>query len=199
MGTGDNALQRENGDNFNGSYSDRETCPQWLQRLIMIADGYSMLLFNLNQAKDKLDELSQAEMSQATIHTRSDNGGMELLHPSGSTYEKQHGRRREYIGKDLEKQREAKLRVERYQKSEQLRHDIEQMNMKKSIVDRSIGSIELQLFGRQSQMGTSRSSARPAPGRDIPIPDDPAEIVAHFRQSPVLSYMADDLAKDFGL
>lgn len=199
MGTGDNALQMANGDNFTGSVRDRETCPQWLQRLIMIADGYDLLLFRLNQAKGKLDELSQAGMSQATIHIRSDNGGMELLHPSNSTYEHEHGRRREYIGKDPIKQREARDRVERYQMSEQLRQDIKRMNNIISTVNRSVSHIELQLFGRQTEMGIAQPGAGSAPGKLDPIPDDPAEIVKYFSQSPVLSYMADDLAKEFGL
>lgn len=186
-----------NGDNFTHRERDRETCPQWLQRLIMIADGYDLLLFRLGQAKDKLYELSQAGMSQATIHIRSDNGGMELLHPSGSTYEKQHNRRREYIGKDPERQREARARVERYQQSEQLRQDIKRMSEAKTTIDRSISNIELQLFGRQSEMGTNRQSVPAAPGQACILDD--TEIVEYFKQSPVLSYMADDLAKEFGI
>lgn len=158
-------------------------------------------LSNLHEKVNNLDlemrQLEQAGIVNATIHTRSDNGGLELLHPVGSDYEREHGRRREYIGKKPEAQAAARGRVLRYQQHSQLKHECQKTIEQIKIIERRIDALEQAAFGRQaklfSEMGTVPSSPP-----DFYVPKDwnwltPQMVIDYFKQSPVLATMADDV------
>lgn len=150
----------------------------------------------------QLAELEQAGMTSATIHTRSDNGGMELLHPTGSDYERQTGRRREYIGKKPEAQQAAHERVKRYHEYKKLKGEWSKQAAKRVEIYRQIERLELTALGKQakffSEVGTSTSSKNPGL-----VPTDytrltPAQVIEYFRRSPILAGMADDVQAVLG-
>lgn len=150
----------------------------------------------------QLADLEQAGMTNATIHTRSDNGGMELLHPTGSDYEKQTGRRREYIGKKPEAQQAAQDRVIRYHEYQKLKSEWSKQAARRIEIYRQVERLELAALGRQaklfSDMGTKRADQV---GRIVPIDYTrltPAQVIEYFRRSPILAGMADDVQAVLG-
>lgn len=163
-------------------------------------------LSNLHEQADNLvsqmAELQQAGMSNATIHTRSDNGGMELLHPVGSDYEREHGRRREYIGKKPEAQEAAKAKVQRWHKHNALKTEWQTISSRCIEIERQIGRLETIALGRQaklfSEMGTVPGSAA---GKSVPKDYSwltPQMVIDYFKRSPILSGMADDVQAVLG-
>jgi len=136
-------------------------------------------------------------ITNATIHTRSDNGGMELLHQAGSDYQKKTGRRREYIGKKPEAQDEAKARIERFQTYQKLKREWSEQAAKRIEIYRQIERLELIALGKQaklfSEVGTNRADQV---GRIVPIDYNrltPAQVIEYFRRSPILAGIADDV------
>lgn len=146
--------------------------------------------------------LEQAGMTNATVHTRRDNGGMELLHSTGSDYEKQTGRRREYIGKKVEAQQVAQDRVNRYHEYQKLKSEWSKQAERRVEIYRQIERLEITALGKQaklfSDMGTGQTE--PACGR-VPIDYNrltPAQVIEYFRRSPILAGMADDVQAVLG-
>lgn len=152
--------------------------------------------------EQQMKELERAGMVKATIHTRSDNGGMELLHPTGSDYEKQTGRRREYIGKKPEAQRAAKARVERFHQHYTLKGELGRVTQRIKDIEHQISLLEMSALGRQaelfSEVGTTCS-----PDAAGPVPTDynrltPQMVIDYFKRSPILAAMADDVQAVLG-
>jgi hypothetical protein len=188
MGTGDTALQRVEFDNL----TDGDTVLSCPQRLRRIGTGYEALQDEISYWTGKVSELKQAGVTDATIHWRSDNSAMELLHPSNSEYARKHGRRREYVGKDTFNQRDAKERVERYQQLKLAVARLEDLRQKKNLIVSMIGRLELQLFGQQLNMGIDAGSRW---GGLVPTlaAETPQQVIDYFKRSPDLCSMADDV------
>ena len=154
------------------------------------------------KVEKQMAELEQAGMVNATVHTRRDNGGMELLHPTGSDYEKQTGRRREYIGKKPEAQQAAQDRINRYHEYQKLKNEWSKQAARRIEIYRQIERLELAALGKQaklfSDMGTKHSDqVKP----NVPIDYNrltPAQVIEYFRRSPDLAAMADDVQAVLG-
>jgi len=157
------------------------------------------------QADDLVNQMSKLEnagMVNATIHTRSDNGGMELLHPTGSTYEQEFKRRREYIGKKPEAQEAARKRVGRWQKHRDLKAKWRITNGKIEDIKRQIQRLELLTLGKQAKL-FSDVGTKSAGGRQPGVPTDwnwltPQMVIEKFQQSRDLVEMADDVKAVLG-
>jgi hypothetical protein len=146
--------------------------------------------------------LEQAGMVNATVHTRSDNGGMELLHPTGSDYERQTGRRREYVGKKPEAQQAAQDRVNRYHEYHKLKNEWSKQASRRIEIYRQIERLELAALGKQaklfSDMGTDQTTAA---ARIVPIDYNRlthTQVIDYFRRSPDLAAIADDVQAVLG-
>lgn len=142
-------------------------------------------------------QLEQAGMTNATIHIRSDNGAMELLHHSGSEYKQKGGRRREYVGKKPEAQEEARCKHKRYQSYQSLKHELASKQEEIRSIEYQIGRLEMAALGKQaklfSKMGTEANS-RHEPG----VPTDwnwltPKMVIDYFKHSPILAVVAEDV------
>lgn len=188
MGTGDNALQTTRNGNSNGD-TVVLSCPH---RLKLIGDGYESLLAEIEYTCKLIADIQRAGVTNATIHRRSDTGGMELLHPSDSDYVRRNGRRREYIGQDPDKQREAKQLVARFEEWQGVKNKLEGLQSKRRLIDMSIAKMETHLFGQQLSMGTEFTGE----GRGL-VPtlaaETPEQVIEYFKCSPVLNGMADDV------
>lgn len=150
----------------------------------------------------EMTDLQRAGMTNATIHIRSDNGAMELLHRTGSDYEQANGRRREYIGKKPEAQEEARYRVRRWEQYKKLISEWQRKKARITEIQRQIERLEMIALGKQaklfSEMGTAGSS-----GQKIGVPKDwkwltPKMVIDHFNQSEDLAAMADDVEDVLG-
>lgn len=145
----------------------------------------------------EMAELEKLGFCNATIHFRSDNGGMELIHPTGSEYEHLNGRRREYIGKKSDLQAEARARVERWQKHRDLRIELKKTQNKISEIEHRIESLQMAALGKQtrlfSELGTAHELASKAA-----VPKDwnwltPQMVIDYFDKSPILAGLVDDV------
>lgn len=155
----------------------------------------------LSQAAEALSVaikvLEEQGISNATIHTRADNGGMELIHPTGSDYERQTGRRREYIGKKPGMQEAATARVRRWKEHSELKGQLRQREGRLAEIERKVFLLEMAALGKQtrlfSELGTAVELARlPA----VPNNFDwltPQMVIDYFHKSPILAGMADDV------
>lgn len=152
--------------------------------------------------EQQMVELQQAGMTSATIHIRSDNGGMELLHSSGSDYEKQNGRRREYVGKKPEAQEEARARRRRFTEHERLKGELGSKREAIRLIEYRIEYLLMAALGKQaklfSDVGTNRAAAAPAP-----VPTDwrwltPKVVIEYFKRSPILAEIAGDVEAILG-
>lgn len=192
MGTGDTLLERVNFDNL----TDGDTVLSCPHRLKLIGEGYEALQDEISYWAGKVAQLKQAGVTEATIHWRSDNSAMELLHPSNSDYARKNGRRREYIGKDTFNQRDAKERVERYQELKLAEARLEDLRQKKNLLVSMIGRMELQLFGKQLKTGMDDGSAAKRRVGIVPTlaaDKTPEEVIDYFYKSPDLVSIADDV------
>lgn len=150
----------------------------------------------------QMQGLEQAGMVNATIHTRSDNGGIELLHPTGSEYEQRTKRRREYIGKKPEAQESARARIERYHEHTRLKAEWLTITGKMRQIQHHIERLELVAVGRQTKLFSDVGTAG-ADGQLYAVPTDysrltPQMVIDYFRRSPDLSPMADDVEHALG-
>jgi hypothetical protein len=145
----------------------------------------------------QMAELQQAGMSAATPHTRSDNGAMELLHPTGSEYEKEHGRRREYVGKKPKAQEEAQDKISRWEKYRKLKDELASKREAIHLIEYRIEYLLMAALGKQaklfSDVGTNAGSQQPQV-----VPTDwnwltPKIVIEYFKRSPVLAAIADDV------
>lgn len=149
------------------------------------------------QIAQQMAELEQAGMTNATIHIRSDNGGMELLHHSGSDYEKRNGRRREYVGKKPEAQEEAKARVSRFETYQNLKRELGSKRETVRSIEYRVEYLLMAALGRQaklfSDVGTEAGSRQLQS-----VPTDwrwltPQAVISYFKRSPTLAAIADDV------
>lgn len=178
------------------------TQQEFFEKMAAVWNEYSRLTELAQAIETQMSELAQAGMSEATIHKRSDNGGMELLHPTGSTYERQTGRRREYIGKKPEAQQAAQERVMRYREYYKLEGQLSTHKQKLNDIKYQIDRLEMSTLGRQAKLFRENGD-RPGTKKLQPCPIDytrltPAQVIDYFRQSPVLAGMADDVQAVLG-
>jgi hypothetical protein len=150
----------------------------------------------------QMDVLTQQGVTNATIHIRSDNGGMELLHPTGSEYERSTGRRREYIGKKPEAQEQAQARVERYHSCQSLYQELNKTREKIRSIHYHMGRLEMAALGTQakpfSELGTKKSGG---PGYFVPKDWNwltPQMVIDYFKSSPDLAAIAGDVQDVLG-
>lgn len=150
----------------------------------------------------QMEELQQAGMVNATIHIRSDNGGMELLHPTGSEYERATGRRREYIGKKQDVIEHAKARVDRYHTCQSLYGELSKTREKIKEIQHYMGRLEMAASGTQAKLFSVVGTPQHAAGFQS-VPKDwkwltPQMVIDYFKQSPVLVGLADDVQEVLG-
>lgn len=145
----------------------------------------------------QIKALEEKGITNATIHTRADNGGMELIHPTGSEYERQTGRRREYIGKKPGMQDAAIHRVRRWKEHKELRSQLRQQESRLAEIERKVSMLEMTALGKQtrlfSELGTAGQLVR-----DPAVPNNfdwltPQMVIDYFHKSPILAGMADDV------
>lgn len=170
-----------------------------------MADVWMELHAQRQAAKDiteQMTALQEQGMSNATIHIRGDNDGMELLYPTGSEYERSKGRRREYIGKKPEAQEAARARVQRFADHQTLGGQLHKTREKIRDIERQIERLHIIAKGGQaklfSEMGTAGAPA--AGGR---VPKDwhwltPQMVIDYFAESPDLVEMYEDVKAVLG-
>jgi len=86
---------------------------EYTKRFESALDVLAGLEQELTGVQERIAELERLGFCNATVHWRKE-GMMELLHPTGSEYERKTGRRREYIGTSQGKQQAAIARIERH-------------------------------------------------------------------------------------
>lgn len=150
----------------------------------------------------EMTQLEQAGMTSATIHIRSDNGGMELLHHSGSEYEQKNGRRREYVGKNPDKQLEAKCKVKRYQSYQSLKRELAAKQQKVREIEYQISRLETVTYGKQTKL-FSESGDSNLFAEQKSVPTDwkwltPKMVIDYFKRSPNLAAIARDVEEILG-
>lgn len=173
------------------------TQDEFLERMMPIWDKLNNLKEQEQGLVRQMEELQHAGMVNATIHIRSDTGGVELLHPTGSEHERTTGRRREYIGKKQDVIEQAKARVDRYHTYQSLCGELSKTREKIKEIQYHMGRLEMAALGTQarlfSSMGTTPAEAQPGN-----VPKNwkwltPQMVIDYFRQSPVLAGLADDV------
>jgi len=116
----------------------------------------------------KLEAMAALPMTNATVHWRKDRNGeptiLELLHATGSEYEQETGRRREYIGKDQEKIAEAKAARKRYKEHQELQRQIREIQSEARSIRYQLDRLELTANAEQTTMwGQENSRPRKNP------------------------------------
>lgn len=158
-------------------------------------------LSNLKEAaqaiSQQMAELQQAGMSAATIHIRSDNGAIELLHPTGSEYEKEHGRRREYVGKKPKAQEEAQDKISRWEKYRELKNELASKREAIHLIEYRIEYLLMAALGKQAKLFSDVGTNQASQVRQI-VPTDwrwltPNMVIEYFKRSPILAGIADDV------
>lgn len=154
------------------------------------------------QITEQMTALQSQGMSNATIHIRSDNDAMELLHPTGSEYEVSNNRRREYVGKKPEAQEAARARVQRFADHQNLGGQLHKTREKIRDIERQIDRLHMIAKGGQaklfSEMGTPGALAS-----SKRVPKDwhwltPQMVIDYFSQSPDLVEMYEDVKAVLG-
>jgi len=150
----------------------------------------------------EMAELEQAGMTSATIHVRSDNGGMELLHRSGSDYEQKNGRRREYIGKNSDKQLEARSKVKRYQSYQTLKGELASQQEHIRAIEYQISRLEMITLSKQAKLFSDVGTGN-AGQQLYTVPTDwnlltPKMVIEYFKRSPILAAIAGDVEDILG-
>lgn len=140
-------------------------------RLMAVCDRLDLLYEEIKITYEKIHELEAQGISEASIHWRrkGDPAGrpdqLELLHPTGSAYEKRTGRRREYIGTDPEKQQEAIARVRRWRAYQDAQGEVKKIKDKMTDIVGRIKHLEWTALGEQKSFGDDwqflASSQRP--------------------------------------
>ncbi len=144
----------------------------------------------------QMNELQQAGMSAATLHIRSDNGAMELLHPTGSEYEKKHNRRREYVGKKLKAQEEAQDRISRWEEYRKLKDELGSKREAIRLIEYRVEYLLMAALGKQAKLFSDVGTNQAYQVSQI-VPTDwrwltPKMVIEYFKRSPVLAGIADD-------
>lgn len=175
---------------------------EFFEKMAAVWKELSILQEHVTRLEGAMGTIERLGMTNATIHKRSDNGGMELLHPTGSDYERQTGRRREYIGKKPEAQQAAQERVNRYHEYCKLKNEWSKQAERRVQIYRQIERLEITALGKQakffSEVGTNRADQV-----ERIVPTDytrltPAQVVEYFRRSPILAGIADDVEQVLG-
>lgn len=150
----------------------------------------------------QMEQLESAGIVNATIHTRSDNGGMELLHPTGSEYEQRTGRRREYIGKKPEAQDAARAKIQRYHDHVKLKAQWQTVASKRIEIQRQIERLEIMALGKQAKLFSDVGTDGPmAAGPSVPTDYTgltPQMVIDYFKRSTVLAPIAEDVEAVLG-
>lgn len=175
---------------------------EFFEKMAMVWMQLDTLTRAIETITQEMAQLEQAGMTSATIHIRSDNGGMELLHHSGSDYEQKNGRRREYVGKNPDKQLEAKCRVKRYQTYQTLKGELGVMRDKKQTIKNQISRLEMAALGKQAKLFSEVGTTRPGSADKI-VPTDwklltPKMVIDYFKRSPNLAAIAGDVEEILG-
>lgn len=175
---------------------------EFFEKMAAVWNEYSRLKELAQAIEMQMAELAQAGMTEATIHIRNDNGGMELLHPTGSTYERQAGRRREYIGKKLEAQQAARERVNRFHEYYKLDSNLNTHRQNINNIKYQIDRLLMSAFGKQAKL-FSENGDKPGTKKLQPTPINynwltPSQVIEYFRRSPILAELADDVQAVLG-
>lgn len=170
---------------------------EFFEKMAAVWLELSTLKEAVEQIEQEMTQLEQAGMTSATIHIRSDNGGMELLHASGSEYEQQHGRRREYVGKNPDKQLEARCKVKRYQSYQSLKKELSTKQEAIRAIEYQISRLEIISLGKQAKLFSDVGTNRSAAAEKI-VPTDwkwltPKMVIDYFKRSPNLAAIAGDV------
>lgn len=175
---------------------------EFFERMAAVWLELSNLKVASQAIRQQMAELQQAGMSAATIHVRSDNGAIELLHPTGSEYEKEHGRRREYVGKKLKAQEEAQEKISRWEEYRKLKDELASKREAIHLIEYRIEYLLMAALGKQaklfSDVGTTASSRQPQI-----VPTDwrwltPRMVIDYFKRSPILAEIAGDVEAILG-
>ena len=90
-------------------------------RMLAVCDKLDGLESEVKAIQAQMDDLEKQGIICARLHWRKDKpGALELLYSSNSEYAKRTGRRRQYIGKDPQKQEQAKASIQRWKEHKQL-------------------------------------------------------------------------------
>lgn len=170
---------------------------EFFEKMAMVWMQLSTLKAAIETITQEMAQLESAGMTSATIHVRSDNGGMELLHHSGSDYERQTGRRREYVGKNPDKQLEAKCRVKRYETYRTLKAELAVMQEKLRNIEYQVSRLEMVALGKQAKLFSNVGTDQPAAAAPA-VPTDwnwltPKMVIEYFKGSPILAAVAGDV------
>ena len=170
---------------------------EFFQRMAAVWTKLTSLEEQEQTILQQMDELTQAGIVNATVHTRNDTGGMELLHPTGSEYERSTGRRREYIGKKAEAQAEALARVERYKTCQALGLELSKTREKIREIKYHIGRLEMSALGQQTKLFSAMGTSQHAAGFQS-VPKDwkwltPQMVIDYFKNSPDLAAIDGDV------
>jgi len=124
------------------------------ERLTNIADRLVQLKQERAAIQAEIKELEELGVTEATPHWRQKetNGKaamLELIHSTGSEYEKRTGRRREYIGTDPDKIQVTLSCVKRYGRYRQLNIDLVDKERHVYRVEKGIDQLERLAFAKQ--------------------------------------------------
>ena len=178
------------------------TKQEFFQKMQAVWSELNNLHEQAQDTEQKITQLEQAGIANATIHIRSDNGGVELLHPTGSTYEKETGRRREYIGKKQEAIDQAKARVERFKLHQELKQKLTSELSRIIEIERQIERLNMIALGRQAKLFSVMGTAQHTAGFQS-VPKDwkwltPQMVIDYFKQSTDLAAIAGDVQEVLG-
>jgi hypothetical protein len=158
-------------------------------------------IINAGQAQERL----RGNMSNASLHWRRDRAGnrtmLELVHPSGSDYERANGRRREYIGTDPGNVAQARQRIKNYDEYQKLEYLRREATRQAQRIRGIIRQLALVTLGEQAKLwGQTESDSAPIHANDVTTgctvsPQDmsPQDVLNYFENSPSLCVHADDL------
>lgn len=140
-------------DQTDKNYDTGEVTHSIRARVIKVCQELDRLHEKQQELYRELKDLEAQGMTCATLHWR-DTGNrqaLELLHPSGSDYVQQTGRRREYIGVKDDRIREAKDRVKRWREHRDLSKELKELEDKMRDINFAIDRLEHVAFAKQSR------------------------------------------------
>lgn len=127
-----------------------------MDRFMAVIDALIGLERRVKRGYLEMEQLLDAGLTDASLHWRKDARGertiLELLHPTGSPYETQNGRRREYIGKDPQKIAEAKARVDRYHQYQMLQQKVRSDESELVTIKHRIDALEMMALAVQQEL-----------------------------------------------
>jgi hypothetical protein len=124
------------------------------ERLTNIADRLAQLQQERAAIQAEIKELEELGVTEATPHwrqkeTNGKSAMLELIHSTGSEYEKRTGRRRKYIGTDPDKIQATLSYVKRYGRYRQLNIDLVDKDSHVYRVEKGIDQLERLAFAKQ--------------------------------------------------